>query len=186
MPLPLVPLDSVPSSGLDVPVGAWAKASVMEAFGADGVTGELRILRSGVHMVVSGHLDLVAQVPCDRCTAIIPLHLHPVVACVYSPITAVPEHGEDDDVAGPVLPQELPVAVEDASEYDGITLDLASVVCESLEVERPVRWRCADAFPDDPQADSACEARWRALAGTAGEQSMSPFAALAGWKPAVS
>ncbi len=186
MPLPLIPLDSVPSSGLDVPVGAWARSAVLEAFGADSVSGHLRILRSGVHLVVTGQLDLVAQVPCDRCTAIVPLHLHPAVACVYSPITAVAERGEEDDATGPALPPELPAPVEDASEYDGVTLDLASVVVESLEVERPVRWRCADAFPDDPQADSACEARWRALAGTAGEASMSPFAALAGWKPAVS
>lgn len=185
MPLPLVPLDSLPTSGMDVPVGPWAKPAVREAFGADDVSGRLHLLRSGVHVVVTGELDLVAQVPCDRCTATVPLRLHPVIACVYSPISAVPERGEDDDATGPALP-ELPVAVEDASEYDGVTVDLASVVVESLEVERPARWRCADAYPDDPQADSACEARWRALAGASDEASLSPFAALAGWKPAVS
>ncbi len=184
--LPLVQTDAVPTSGLDVVVGAWAKDAVTAAFGESAYAGNLRVMRKGPHLVVTGELTLSCTVSCDRCTAAIPLSLTPQVACVYSPISKVPERTEDDGAAGPAFPQDLPVAVEDAGEYDGVALDLADVVVESFEVERPARWLCGDAFPDDAQADSACAARWRALSGASEVAAPSPFAALAGWKPAES
>ena len=186
MALPLVQTDAVPTSGLDVVVGAWAKEAVTAAFGESSYSGNLRVMRKGPHMIVTGELRLGCTVPCDRCTNPIPLALAPQVACVYSPISKVPERTEDDGASGPALPQDLPVSVEDAGEYDGVTLDLSDVVVESLEVERPGRWLCTDAFPDDAQADSACAVRWRALSGASEIAAPSAFAALAGWKPAES
>lgn len=184
MSFPIVSVDAVPHAGLDVAVGPWAKPAVEEAFGPSTVSGALRVLRKGPHLVVTGALALDCTVPCDRCRRPVPLHLAPEVACVYSPITAVPERSEDDDASGPAIPEGLPVEVEDAGEYDGVTLDLAAVVTESLEVERPARWRCVDAFPDDPQSDTECQARWVAASGASDLAPPSPFAALAGWKPA--
>ncbi len=187
MPLPIVPLDAIPSAGLEVPLGPWARAATEQAFGAENVTGHLHVVRHGVHLVVRGQIALTIQVPCDRCTAQIPLTLQPVVSCVYSPMDAVPERGEDDGADGPALPEGVE-AVVDASEYDGVALNLADVVVESLQVEIPPRWLCADAHGDDPGADAACSERFRALssavAGKPGD--LSPFATLAGWKPAVS
>lgn len=181
--IPLVPVDAVPNAGLDVPVGAWAQAAVAEAFGPSTVSGALRVVRKGPHLVVTGALSLACSVPCDRCRKSIPLALAPELACVYSPITAVPERSEADDASGPAFPEDLPVEVQDAGEYDGVALDLAAVVVESLEVERPARWRCVDAFPDDPQSDTECQARWVAASGVPDVASPSPFAALAGWSP---
>ena len=187
MPLPIVPLDSVPGPGLEVPLGAWAGAATLEAFGSDDVKGHLRVERHGKHMVVRGNLALNAQIPCDRCTQMVPIALAPVVACVYSAIDAVPERGEDDLAGGPVLPEEIEGPVVDASEYDGVALNLADVVVESLQVEWPPRWICEDAFPDDPTADAQCAERFAALAGTRSvDGSLIPFARLAGWKPGVS
>jgi uncharacterized metal-binding protein YceD (DUF177 family) len=184
--LPLVHNDAVPNSGLDVVVGAWAKDAVSAAFGESTYAGTLRVMRKGPHLIVTGDLTLSCTVSCDRCTMPIPLNLAPHVACVYSPIAKVPERTEDDGAAGPAFPPDLPVAVEDAGEYDGVALDLADVVVESFEVERPARWLCLDAFPDDAKADRACAARWRALSGASEIAAPSPFAALAGWKPAES
>ncbi|MSP56391.1 MAG: hypothetical protein EXR69_12430 [Myxococcales bacterium] len=158
----------------------------MEAFGSDDVKGHLRVERHGKHMVVRGNLAINAQVPCDRCTQLVPISLSPVVACVYSSIDAVPERGEADLAGGPALPEELE-GVPDASEYDGIALNLADVVVESIQVEWPPRWVCEDAFPDAPSTDALCSARFAALAGTRlVDGSLNPFAPLAGWKPGVS
>ncbi len=182
MPLPIVPLDAVPTAGLEVPLGPWAAAATEQAFGSPRVTGHLRVERHGVHLVVRGELAITMQVPCDRCMASISLSLAPTVACVYSPIDAVPERTEDDDAAGPALPESIEEVV-DASEYDGVALNLADVVVESLQVEAPPRWVCADASPDNAGEDAACAERFRALGAAALDGSLSPFGALAGWKP---
>lgn len=177
MSFPVVPLESVPTQGLQSAVGDWALAAVAEGLDGDGprVGGTLSVRRAGRHLVVVGTLDGAATVACDRCGEPVVLALSGAVSCLYSPVDALPEAGEDEDRSGPVIPEEVPFAVEDVGEYDGVSLDLRDVVREFFAVERPARFVCADV---DPLADAACGERWRARAGNPDLSDASPFSAL--------
>ena len=177
MSFPVVPLESIPTHGLDTPVGDWARAAAAEAFEGEMVrlAGELSVTRVGRHVAVQGAIEGAARVACDRCGEPVELALGGPISCLYSPVDAVPVLDEDEDRAGPALPDGLPFAVTDVGEYDGVAIDLRDVVREYFAVERPARFRCSDA---DPSADEACTARWRARAGAPDPAAASPFAAL--------
>lgn len=180
MSFPIVPLESIPTHGLSVDVGAWAHPAVAEALGGPvrSCAGDLELRRTGPHIVVRGHLDASAEIVCDRCSEPLILAIGGEVVCLYSPITALPAVDDDDDRSGPVLPSGLPFPVEDVGEYDGIALDLRFVVGEYFAVERPLRVRCGDL---DPAQETACLAR-SALTPEEDEKP-SPFAALKLLKP---
>lgn len=181
MSFPVVTVESVPPQGLDVIVGSWATAAAAEALGGrlEALSGELRVVRSGRSLLTGGHLSARALVPCDRCGELVVLPVSGEFSCLYAPADALPEVDERGDVQI-AAPDAWERPLEEVSEFDGESLDLAHVVAEFLAVERPPRWRCADA---DPAADAHCLARWKARSGVAGEGAPRPFDALKDWKP---
>lgn len=159
----IVALTDIPTRGLDVQVGPWAKAACAE--GLDGEVkafeGQLTITRHDCHVLVRGELHLVGEVPCDRCGAPLLVSLGGDLSVLYSPMEAVPETVEDTEGL-PTPPVQLDVPVEDVGEYDGKALDLAFVVREWVTVERPVRLTCGEV---DEADDEACRERFRLRAG---------------------
>lgn len=156
MSFPVVPLESIPTHGLTVDIGDWARAACGEGLGGTTtrVGGRIEIVRTGRRIAVRGALEGAATVVCDRCGEPLPLVAAGEVDCLYLPV--------DEIAAAPVDGEELEEAPEHG-EYDGVALDLAHVVREFFALERPVRVLCADA---DPTADAACHARFRARAVT--------------------
>lgn len=181
MSFPVVRLDAIPPQGLVVPVGEWALAAAAEALEGtmQALSGELKLLRSGPHLLTGGQVEATALVRCDRCAELVPLTVAGRFSCLYSPVDALPEVDEHGDVKL-ALPDAWTDGVGEVGEYDGEAIDLAHVVAEFLAVERPSRVRCADL---DPAADAACAARWRAAAGLSGPAHPGAFATLKNWKP---
>jgi uncharacterized metal-binding protein YceD (DUF177 family) len=149
--LPIVPLDSIPSHGLDVPVQVWAASRAAEALEGplSSLGGSLHVVRVGGDIGVAGTVSAEADVPCDRCGAQARLSVTADVSCLYAAPRGVDEAEPETDY-------------DEVGDYDGAALDLSHVVGESLALERPARVLCADM---DPAADAACLARWRAAAG---------------------
>lgn len=179
----ILPLDSIPTRGVEVPLGPWALAGADEALSGTGseVHGELSVKRHGVHLEVRGTIVATASVACDRCGAPLRLGVEAAVSCLYSPLSAIPQRAAGDDRDEPEPPVALDQPAEELGEYDGIALDLAQVVRETLVVERPRRVFCGDL---DPGADAACRGRWGDLAAAAPGASPDPrFAVLRGLHP---
>ncbi len=149
--LPFVALDAIPTPGLDVVVGSWADAAAATALGGSlaGVSGRVHVERVGVDIGVTGRVEAAADVPCDRCGQTVRLSVASDVSCLHAAPRGVDES----------IPES---AYAEVGEYDGVTLDLAHAVAESLLLERPARVLCADA---DLSQDEACLARWRSVAG---------------------
>ena len=185
MPLPLIPIASIPTPGKTFPVGDWARGAAAEGVGGvvQSLEGEITLLRRGPHVLAQGHLDTVARAPCDRCGELLDFPVAGEFAVVYSPLDAIPPRAEDDD-GGPEVPDVFAGEAEDVGEYQGDSLDLLQVVREFCALERPARLRCGDL---DPAADAGCAARWQARAGVPlvdeVEAAPSPFAALKSLKP---
>jgi uncharacterized metal-binding protein YceD (DUF177 family) len=174
----ILPIESIPTRGVEVPLGPWARAGADEALaGTDAeVHGTLSIRRHDVHLEVRGNVSAAAAVPCDRCGAPLRLRVDVEVSCLYSPLSAIPQRAAGDDRDEPDAPVWLDPPVDELGEYDGVALDLGQVVRETLVVERPSRVFCADV---DPGADAACQARWRDLAAALPVQTADPrFAVL--------
>ncbi len=182
MSFPVLSIDALPTQGLQVVVGDWARAAVAEGLAGEPtrVAGDLSIRRVGRHLAVVGALDGTAATVCDRCGEPVAITVSGQVSCLYSPVDALVEAGEDEERGGPVLPEGISIAVEDVGEYDGASLDLRDVVREFFAVERPARFVCADAAPE---ADAACRDRWRERSGAPDVSEASPFAALKVLKP---
>lgn len=181
MSFPVVRLDAIPPQGLVVQVGEWAVAASAEAMEGtiQALSGELKVVRSGPHLLTGGHVEATALVRCDRCAELLALTVSGRFSCLYSPVDALPEVDEHGDV-NLALPDSWTDGVQEVSEYDGEAIDLSHVVAEFLAVERPSRVRCADL---DPAADAACAARWKAGAGSSGPAAPGAFATLKDWKP---
>lgn len=164
-----VALESIPTQGLDVVVQDWAMAACAEGLGgrATAVSGELHVVRLGRDVGVRGPVAGAAGVTCDRCGAEVDFRVETDVDCLY-----LAPRGEAD-----ALPES---DYAELGEYDGVTLDLAHVVGESLALERPLRVLCGDV---DPAADAACLARWRDRAGAAAPAGDPRFAVLKNVKP---
>ncbi len=173
MSFPTVLLDQVPAHGLSVRVATasspWAVAAAGEGLsGSDAtVEGSFEVRRLGRDLHVTGRLSGSARVQCDRCAEAVVLSVEAELDCLY----AAPR-GDDE-----TLPEE---AYADIGEFDGVALDLAHVVSESLALERPARVRCGE---EDASLDAACLARWRAAAGATASVPDPRLAALAGFKP---
>ncbi len=153
MSFPVVSLESVPPQGLDVPVAAaWSRADAEVAMEGplDAVSGALHVTREGKDLVVVGTIVATASVGCGRCARVVPLTVRADVDCLY--LSPRPDDAPDPETSHAEL-----------GEYDGVALDLAHVVGESLALERPARVLCADV---DPAEDAACLARWRAATAT--------------------
>jgi uncharacterized metal-binding protein YceD (DUF177 family) len=165
MSIPLVPLENVPSHGMTVPVGPWADARAADAMEGPvrSLAGTLEITRDGRDLRVTGVINATAEVPCDRCGIPVVLPVHSDVDCLYAAPRA----------EGEALPED---GAEDIGDYDGVALDLAHVVGETLALDRPARVRCADV---DAHADDACLARWRAAAGPSAPKGDPRFDVLA-------
>lgn len=155
-------LADVPSHGLSVPLGAWARPAAAEGVGGqvNAFEGNVTITRHAEHLAVRGEVHLVGEVPCDRCGEPLLISLGGDISVLYSPISAIPEVEADGD-GSPRSPIELDEPVEDLGEYDGVSLNLAEVVREWATVERPVRLLCGEREAAD---DDACRARFRARA----------------------
>ena len=154
---PVVPLETVPPHGLTVKVESWANDQAAQSLGGDlvGVTGNLYVKRTGNDLHVTGTVDGTANVPCDRCSANVRMRVRADVECLYAAPRGVDQALPEDEHT-------------DIGDYDGVALDLAHVVGESLALERPARVLCGE---DDPAADEACLARWRTIAGDTGLKS---------------
>lgn len=183
MSFPVVRLDAIPPQGLLVSVGEWAAASAAEVLEGPVrvIEGELRVVRSGPHLLCAGRVEATAEVRCDRCGEPLPLRVAGRFSCLYSPVDGLPEVDEHGDV-NLALPEDWTDGVDEVSEYDGESIDLAHVVAEFLAVERPSRVLCADL---DPAADAACAQRWRTGAGDLGPLAPGAFATLKNWKPRI-
>jgi uncharacterized metal-binding protein YceD (DUF177 family) len=180
----LVALDDIPTRGLDVVLGPWAVAAC--AKGIEGTeaqcAGQLHVSRHDRHILVQGALTASALVQCDRCGEPLRLPLEAELTCLYSPLDAVPERGEEEDEGGLPLPEGVPVEACELAEYDGVRLDLAEVVRETCVVERPARVRCVDIL--GPEADAACIARWQQLSHQTPADEVDPrLAALSNFRP---
>lgn len=176
MSLPLVSIAAIPPAGLRFPVGDWARGGASDGVGGEvsAVDGTIECLRRGPHVLAKGELSITARLPCDRCGELLDLQVSGPFACVYSPLSAIPERTEDDD-GGPEVPDAFAGEADDVGEFDGVTLDLVQVVREFAALERPPRLLCADV---DPAQDDACLARWKVRAGSTPSAPPSPFAAL--------
>lgn len=215
MSLPFVTLDAIPPHGLHVDLGAagvqaWALSAAAEGIEGEirALSGRLRILRYGVHILVDGELTASGTVSCDRCRHPLPLSVSGQVNCLYSPIDTVPERSEEEE-GDYTAPVQLPVEVNDLGEYDGKALDLCNVVREFFAVERPPRLLCEDVAIVDAAGNAslnasinaathaainaaACTQRFKARLSTINPASMSdaanesepqsPFAKLASLK----
>ncbi len=183
MSLPLIRLDTLGPRGLEITPDAWALACAAEGAGGpvQGLTGRIHLERHDKQIFVHGELAATVTLPCVRCLAPLSLALAGPFACLYSPLAAVPEKGEDDDTE-PEVPPALSGRVEEFGEYDGVALDLRDVVREFFALETPAQPRCADGSTDE---DAACLARWAALAGPVSDADApqsGAFAALASLK----
>ncbi len=165
MSIPLVPLENVPSHGMTVPVGPWADARAAEAMegAVRSLSGTLQLTREGRDLRVRGTIDSSADVPCDRCGVAVTFPVHSDVDCLYVAPRADGDAAPSDES-------------DDLGDYDGVALDLAHVVGESLALDRPARIRCADV---DASTDEACLTRWRAVAGPASPKGDPRFDVLA-------
>lgn len=172
MSFPVVPLESIPTQGLTVDVGDWARAGCGEGLGGEvtAVGGRLVVTRSGRHIVVRGALSGAATTRCDRCGEPLHLSVSGDVDCVYVPVDELAQREDEEP------PEDAP----EQGEYDGVALDLAHVAREFFALERPARMLCADL---DPAADAACLARFRARANLGPSEPDPRFAALKGVKP---
>jgi uncharacterized metal-binding protein YceD (DUF177 family) len=179
--LPIVTIAAIPPSGLRTFVGDWARLAASE--GAEGVVqsldGRIELIRRGPHILARGEMSVVVRTPCARCGELLDHPFGGPFACVYSPLSAIPERAEDDD-GGPDVPSEFAGEAEDVGEYVGDALDLNQVVREFCALERPLRVVCADLAPEQ---DEACLARWKVRAGPQPVESASPFSALKNLKP---
>ncbi len=172
MSFPVIQLDAIPSQGLTVALGDWARVACGEGLGgaASALSGQLELRRIGRHIAVSGSLSGAADGRCDRCGEPLSLSAAGEIHCSYVPADEVAAPAADEDTG----------EVPEHGEYDGVSLDLLHVVREFFALERPPRMLCADG---DPAADAACLARFRTRAGL-GEPEPDPrFAALKGVKP---
>ncbi len=179
----IVPLDSIPTRGLIIKLGDWARVGAAQGLGGPvtDLAGELRVARLGRHLVIRGEIAGAAGVPCDRCGEPLPLLVSADVNCLYSPIDTVPERAAGDDADEPAAPIEVDPPVAEYGEFDGVSIDLAGVVLETFCVERPVRWRCDDV---EPSESGPCIERWRRAAGTPDSVSVDPrFSVLSQLKP---
>lgn len=176
-------LEAIPPHGLVVSPGPWAVAPCQD--GAEGscekVEGSLKITRHGVHIFVRGQLKAAVQLRCDRCGKALDWQIEGPLSCLYSPLSEVPERGEEDEDTPP-LPVKLDEHVEDLGEYSGTSLDLRDVVREFFSLERPTSLRCLDI---DADQDAACYARWKSEAGALSNEDtvLNPFSRLSGFKP---
>lgn len=164
-----VALDAIPVPGLDFVVQGWAMGACAEGLGgaAASVSGNLHVSREGGDIGVRGPLSASADVTCDRCGQPARLQVETDVDCLYLAPRAEGTESPESDFA-------------ELGEYDGVTLDLAHVVRESLALERPMRVLCGDL---DPAAEESCLARWRESAG-APERAADPrLAVLQHFKP---
>lgn len=164
-----VTLDAIPVPGLDFVVQDWAREACAESLvgAAPAVSGELHVTRVGGDIGVRGPLSASADVTCDRCGLPFRFAVQTEVDCLYLAPRAEGAASPESEFA-------------DLGEYDGVTLDLAHVVRESLALERPMRVLCGDL---DPAAEEACLARWRESAG-APERAADPrLAVLQNFKP---
>lgn len=154
MSIPLVSLEGIPAHGLTIAVSGWARDACAVALGGvvRTIEGGLVVCRHGRDIGVTGQIRGGGDVVCDRCGVTIPLDLAVEVSCLYLAPRA--EGAEDPETE-----------LTDLGEYDGIVLDLALAVQESLVLERPLRVLCTDATP--PGSDLECLARWRAAAAPA-------------------
>lgn len=169
MSFPVVPLDSIPAQGLEVDVQGWALAACAVGLGgpAREASGHLAVNRQGRDIGVRGDVHGAADLVCDRCGAALSFAADAAVDCLY-----LAPRGEDE------APPETDY--EDLGEYDGVALDLAHVVSESLALERPFRVLCGEV---DPAEDAACLARFRAKAGTSEGTADLRFSVLKNFKP---
>lgn len=190
MSLPLIRLDALGPRGLEVTPGAWADPCAAEGAGGPvaDLTGNIRLERYDRSIFASGTLSGVATVPCARCLTPLTLPISGTFACLYTPLSEIPERGEDDE-GDPEVPADLAGRVDEFGEYDGIALDLGSVVREFFALEAPPQPRCGDIAQPHlaDQEDAACLARWRARVGPPAsvptdDVVASPFAALASLK----
>jgi uncharacterized metal-binding protein YceD (DUF177 family) len=149
--LPIVPLDALSGPGLDVVVQGWASAEAAAALGGGvaSLGGSLHVARVGSDIGVAGRVEAAANVACDRCGEPLVLRVASDVSCLYAAPRGVDE----------ALPE---TSYDDVGDYDGVALDLAHVVGESLALERPARVLCSDV---GASTDAACHARWRSAAG---------------------
>ena len=174
MSFPVVTLESIPSHGLSVEVRSWALVACGEGLGgsARSVDGQLEVTRVGPDIRIEGEVRGAALVACDRCGELLDLEIATDVSCLYlAPRPADQEEPTSD--------------TDEVGEYDGVSMDLAHVVRESLALERPLRLYCAD-LADPPardQVDTACLARFKARAGTPTPEIDPRLAALQGFKP---
>jgi uncharacterized metal-binding protein YceD (DUF177 family) len=158
---PIIVPENVPPSGFFFSTGDWALGPASEGIqGVQKLDGKLAVYRHGVHLLVEGQLSGSFIVPCDRCGASIPLAIEGSLACLYSPISAIPERNEEEDGDFP-LPEGLGSwadRIEDQGEYEPPGLDARNLVREFFALERPGSWCCED---HDPHAKTACEQRFQ-------------------------
>ena len=155
---------------------AWAKTAVSTGVGGEvkAFTGSLALTRHGEHVALRGELHAVAEVPCSRCGAPLPVSIGGDVACVYSPLSTLPVTKEDEDGL-PRPPINLDFKVTDVGEYDGVKFDLAQALLEWATVEAPARLRCADL---DSSEDAECSSRFRAAAQSSQAPTVDPRFAI--------
>jgi uncharacterized metal-binding protein YceD (DUF177 family) len=174
VPFPLVPLEAVPSHGLDIVVDAdWARKACAEGLGGttQSVGGRLQLDRHDRDISLEGPLSGRADVPCDRCGAPVRLDVKVDLRCLY--LAPRPESEPEPEAD-----------YEELGDYDGVTFDVAEAVREAFVLERPARVLCADFAPaaERETADAACLARFRAASGST--PSVDPrLAALQNFKP---
>jgi uncharacterized metal-binding protein YceD (DUF177 family) len=166
---PVVALEAIPPHGLTVPVGEWARAACGAGLGGTVryVGGELLVTRQGRDIAVRGSLRGGVTVACDRCGELLELDAEPEVSCLYLAPRADGESPAESEA-------------DELGEYDGVTLDLAHVVSETLALERPFRVLCADL---DPAQDAACMARFKARSNLPPSEPDPRLAVLKGYKP---
>ena len=137
-------------------------------------TGNLTVTRHGVHLALQGELHAVGEVACARCGSPLIVSIGGDIACIYSPLSTLPETKEDEDGL-PKPPIQVDFKVTDVGEYDGISFDVALALTEWATVETPARLRCGDI---DSADDAACSERFRAAAKSTQAPTVDPRFAI--------
>jgi uncharacterized protein len=125
---------------------AWIRGALegceVTAAGSDGVL-DVRASKSGVDVVVHGHLKADLRATCARCLAETTLH-------VDSPITALLVPASDARAAAGAGDEDLPGEQLDVLTYSGDQVHLDDVVRDELVLEIPMIPLCSEDCPGIP------------------------------------